>query len=85
MAQTAAQRQAAARARRRNQAVGAEKGEHAHQINTFIKASAANALRRMARHHGVSQRELLERMLTEAEELLTHGWSEHQIDQYYNL
>ena len=83
MALTSAQRQAALRKRRQSQAVGAENGEGAYRINTFIKASAANALSRMARHHDITQREMLERVLKDAEDALTVGWSDSQIDRHY--
>jgi Replication regulatory protein RepB len=83
MAQTSAQRQAAARARRRYQAIGAEQGEHAQQINIFIKASAAGALRRLARYHGITQRQLLENLLITADDQITANWSDEQIYAHY--
>jgi hypothetical protein len=83
MAQTGAERQAAMRARRRYQAVGAEAGEAAHQLNIFIRASAANALRRMARARGLSQRALLEGLLIEAEGKAVEGLTDAEIEGYY--
>lgn len=67
MAKTAAERQADYRARR---ATAGEHGER--RINTWVSTGAALALARLAQHHGLSQREMLERLLIEAEKDIGH-------------
>jgi hypothetical protein len=56
MAQSGAARQAVYRQRR---AMAGDNGER--RINTWVATGAALTLARVARHHGVSQREILER------------------------
>jgi DNA-binding transcriptional regulator YbjK len=82
MARTAAERQAAARARRRCQAVGAEAGERAHQLNIFIRAKAMGALQRLARRWRVSQRQALEALLIEAEERVVKVLTDAELTAY---
>jgi hypothetical protein len=82
MARTAAERQAAARARRRRQAVGAESGERAHQLNIFIRAKAMGALQRLARRWRVSQRQALEALLIEAEERVVKVLTDAELTAY---
>jgi hypothetical protein len=83
MARTAAERQAVARERRRRQAVGAEPGERAHQLNIFIRAKAMGALGRLARRWRVSQREALEALLMEAEEKAVKGLTDVELEGYF--
>jgi len=68
MAKTAAQRQAEYRDRR---ATAGENGER--RINTWVSADAALALDRLARHHKLSKREVLERMLCAEDEGVSSG------------
>lgn len=63
MAQTAAQRQAAYRKRR---STAGDNGER--RLNTWISTGADLALKRLATHHGMTQREILEHMLVNAED-----------------
>lgn len=63
MAQTAAQRQAAYRVRR---STAGDNGER--RLNTWISTGASLALKRLATHHGMTQREVLESMLLRAED-----------------
>jgi hypothetical protein len=63
MAQTAAQRQAAYRKRR---FTAGDNGER--RLNTWISTGASLALKRLATHHGMTQREVLESMLLSAED-----------------
>lgn len=63
MAKTTAQRQAAYRDRR---ATAGENGER--RINTWVSTDAALALDRLARHHKLSKREVLERLVLAADE-----------------
>lgn len=67
MAKTSAERQADYRARR---ATAGDNGER--RINTWVSTGAALALARLAQHHGLSQREMLERLLLEAEKDIDH-------------
>lgn len=59
MAKTTAQRQAEYRARRRQQ------GDTA-RLNTEVSLIAHFALERLAHHHGLTQRQMLERLLIES-------------------
>lgn len=61
MAKTSAQRQAAYRSRRHD-------GEGTRRLNTWISVCADFALRRLARHHGTSQRETIERLIIDADD-----------------
>lgn len=67
MAKTAAERQADYRVRR---ATAGENGER--RINTWVSTRAALALARLAQHHGLTQRDMLERLLIEAGEGIGH-------------
>ena len=67
MAKTSAERQADYRARR---ATAGDNGER--RINTWVSTGAALALARLAQHHGLSQRGMLERLLLEAEKRIEH-------------
>lgn len=58
MAKTAAERQAAYRARR---PMAGRNGER--RLNTWMSTGAALALARLAKRYGVTQRELLERFI----------------------
>lgn len=73
---TAAERQAAYRNRR---ATAGENGER--RINTWVSTGAALALARLAQHHGLTQRTMLERLIAVADEAVTaeldpmsHAW-----------
>lgn len=63
MAQTAAQRQTAYRKRRSTAGGNGER-----RLNTWISTGAALALKRLAAHHNMTQREIMERMLLSAED-----------------
>ncbi len=66
MAKTGAQRQADYRSSR---ATAGDNGER--RINTWVSTGAALALARLAQHHGVSRRAMLERLLLSADEDIT--------------
>jgi hypothetical protein len=55
---TAAERQAAYR---HSRSTAGENGER--RINTWVSTGAALALARLARHHGITHREMLERLI----------------------
>ncbi len=58
MSKTTAERQAAYRAGR---FMARENGEH--RLNTWVSTETHFALRRLARHHGVTQKQILERLI----------------------
>ena len=61
MAKTAAQRQAAYRARRPG---AGEDGNGERRLNVWISTGAALALVRLARRYGVTQQDVIERLVT---------------------
>lgn len=61
MAQTAAQRQQAFRQRRLTDGTDV-------RLDVMVSATTAAALQRLARHQGLSQRAMLERLLADAEQ-----------------
>lgn len=63
---SAAERQAAYRARR-------TEGEGDRRINTWVSSAAALALARLARRYGVTQREMLERLIKAADDEVLQG------------
>jgi len=63
MGTTAAERQKAYRARRRE---AGDNGER--RLNTWISTGAALALKRLAARYGVTQREMLERLVVEEDQ-----------------
>jgi hypothetical protein len=63
MAKTAAQRQAHYRARR-------DDGDGERRINTWVTCATDLALDRLARHHGITRRTMLERLLVEADDAI---------------
>ncbi len=65
MAQTPAQRQSAYRQRR---AEAGDNGER--RLNTWISTGAALALKRLAAHHGISQRTILEQLILDADQAI---------------
>ena len=79
MAMSAAERQAAYRRRRAYARQGGER-----RINTWVATGAHLALERLARHHSITQREMLERLIMDADtdiirklELDTPAWDEY--------
>lgn len=68
MGQSNAERQANYRARHLKSEDG--RGE---RLNVVIDVHAKACLARLARHHGISQREVLERLLGDAEQTVLEG------------
>lgn len=68
MAMSAAERQAAYRRRR---VLAGQNGER--RINTWVATGAHLALERLVRHYGVTQREMLERLITDADKGIIRG------------
>ncbi len=63
MAMSTAERQAKYRAGR---ATAGQLGDK--RLNTWVSADTSYALQRLAKHHGVSQREMLERLVRTADQ-----------------
>ncbi len=78
MAQTNAQRQAAYRARRAD--AGGGQGDKRH--NGWISTKADLALNRLARHHGLTRRAMLERLIQDADEAVGHGMTDEEFEAY---
>ena len=77
MATTNAQRQQAYRAGR---ARAGDNGEL--RINTFVTTSAALGLKRLAKHHGVTQRAMLERLIGDADKAVSGPMDDADFEQY---
>ncbi len=65
---TSAERQKAYRARR---ATAGEGGNGERLLNTWLNTEASLALKRLSAHHGVTQRAMLEKMITAADRSIT--------------
>jgi hypothetical protein len=70
MAKTAAERQRDYRARR---PFAGPDGNGERRLNVWVATGAAQALKRLAQHHGVSQRETVERLILDADERIVKG------------
>jgi hypothetical protein len=70
MANTAAQRQAAYRARRSR---AGRDGNGERQLNMWVNTEAALGLARLARRAGVTQREMVERLVMQADKQVLAG------------
>jgi hypothetical protein len=79
MALTAAERQ---RRYRENRKL-ADNGYR--QINTWLSTEAAMALKRMAKRDGVTQQELLQRMLVETQDRLIRDMTDDELSNYLSL
>jgi hypothetical protein len=84
MAKTAAERQAAYRA---NRPFAGQNGNGERRMNTWIDTKAALALARLANRYGVTQREMIERLIMTVDdeivaglELDTQDWN-----RYFNV
>ena len=80
MAKTSAQRQAVYRSRR-------HEGEGIRRLNTWISVPAYCALQRLAEHEGISQRQLIERLLLNADDEIvdTLALDTPQWDHYFGV
>lgn len=74
MALSSAERQRAYRDRQR------EAGE---RLNIFVDVTAKRALERLARHHAVTQRAMLERLLADAEQDVVDSLGRRERSAYY--
>lgn len=80
MAKTAAQRQ---QAYRNNRPMAGDNGER--RLNTWVSTAAALALTRLARRYGVTNRQMLERLIKDANEqvLVTLELDSPEWDEYF--
>ncbi len=79
MAKTSAQRQQAYRA---NRHTAGQDGNGELRINTFVTTSAALGLKRLAKHHGVTQRAMLERLIHDADKAVVAPMDDAEFEQY---
>ncbi len=82
MAQTNAQRQAAYRARR---AEAGLEGQGDRRLNGWISTGADLALDRLARHHGLTRRAMLERLIQDEDKAVGRGMSDADFEKYLNV
>jgi hypothetical protein len=83
MAQTTAQRQAAYRARR---ATAGKDGNGERRLDIWISSEADLGLARLARRYAVTKREMLERLITRADEAIVRRLDPDSThwDAYFN-
>ncbi len=80
MALSNAQRQARYRKNTRERADG-----YTARLNTEVAFAAKSALKCLSLWHGVSQREMLERLIDEADKKLGQSLSEEEYERYSDL
>ena len=80
MATTSAERQRAYRARR---PCAGENGER--RLQAWVSTAAALALGRLARHAGMTRRTFLEKLIVDADQVITRAMSDEAFDQYLAL
>ena len=80
MAKSTAERQQEYRARRPE---AGDNGER--RLNTWVSTGASLALKRLAAHHGISVRAMIERLAIEADQAITRGMTEQEFDDYLNV
>lgn len=86
---TASERQAAYRSRAMRGEGGIalntdDPGQGARRVDLFLPTSAALALRRLARHKGVSQAQILANLIAKADQQATRNMDEEALDEYVN-
>jgi hypothetical protein len=84
MAKTAAERQAEYR---KNRSTAGESGDGERRINTWVATGVAFALSRLARRYGVTQREMLERLILEADQQIINSLDDdsQELCDYLNV
>lgn len=78
MAKTTAQRQAEYRARRRDEGVSS-------RLNIEVSLVAHFALERLAHHHGLTQRQMLEQLITGPHEALCKNLEGDDFRRYVDM
>ncbi len=79
MATTNAQRQQAYRA---NRHTAGQDGTGELRINTFVSRSAALGLKRLAKHHGITQRAMLELLIGDADKAVEAPMDDAEFERY---
>ncbi|HCL5273796.1 TPA: hypothetical protein N2G37_001363 [Salmonella enterica] len=59
--------------------------ERRENLNTEILCGATLALKRLSLHHGLSQRNMLEQVITQADEILRQSMNDKECDRYLEL
>lgn len=77
MAKTNAERQ---KEYRKSRGVAGDNGER--RINMFVSTSAALSLKRLATHHGLTQRAMLEKLIADADKIATTDMSDDAFNEY---
>ena len=80
MAMSSAERQARYRRRTRER-----QENYTARLNTEILYGAKMALKRLSLHHGLSQREMLEQLITQADGILCQSMNDKECDSYLDL
>ena len=63
----------------------ANNGDGEYQLNCWITSQAKFALKRLAKHHGMTQRAVLEWLLTESDETTFRALNEEKQDEYLEV
>jgi hypothetical protein len=83
MAKSSAERQREYRARR---PFAGPDGNGERRINTWVSTGAALALERLARHHGLTKRQMLEQLIEAADERIRKRLkSDAEWDEYFGV
>lgn len=77
MAMTNAERQARYR---KNRQFAGENGER--QLNTWLSTGAYLALARLAKHYGVTKREMLERLISDKHKKVTRNMTDEEFSNF---
>ncbi len=77
---TATERQRAYRARR---STAGDNGER--RLQAWVTTKADLALDRLARHHGVTRRAMLEKLILEADDSITRGLDDEAFENYLDV
>lgn len=77
---TAAERQRAYRTRR---ATAGDNGER--RLQAWVTTKTDLALDRLARHHGVTRRAMLERLIVDADDSIQHGLDDEAFENYFDV
>ncbi len=63
----------------------ANNGDGEYQLNCWITSQAKFALKRLAKHHGITQRAVLEWLLTESDETTFRALNDEQQVEYLEV
>jgi hypothetical protein len=80
MAKTNAERQAEYR---KNRSTAGENGER--RLNTYLSTGSSMNLNRLAKHYGITQREMLEKLITAADKRVTSRMSDEKFNEYIDV